>query len=194
MPRTKQFKEEEVLQKAIELFWKQGFHATSMDKLVKTLGISRASLYDTFGSKKQLFLKAFQLYRQQNNQLINQFLSEQPTVKEGIYNLFLHAISDTLQDKENKGCFVVNCTTELLPNDQDLLMVLSENRKGFIDFFKDYLQQGVDNGEISKEKDLDGLAGFLFTLYSGLKVIGKTQPSASELKAYISAGLVALNS
>ena len=55
MARSKQFNTEEVLEKAIRLFWKQGFHATSMEDLVSTLGINRASMYNTFGSKQVLF-------------------------------------------------------------------------------------------------------------------------------------------
>ena len=59
MPRTKQFNEEEILKKAMELFWEKGFHATSIQDLVAHLGINRASLYDTFGGKEELFKKAF---------------------------------------------------------------------------------------------------------------------------------------
>ena len=49
------FNEDEVLIKAMELFWNKGYHATSIQDLVSNLGINRASLYDTFGGKKELF-------------------------------------------------------------------------------------------------------------------------------------------
>ncbi|MEL6975424.1 MAG: helix-turn-helix domain-containing protein, partial [Bacteroidota bacterium] len=65
MPRTKQFDEKEVLKKAMELFWEKGFHATSIQDLVSHLGINRASLYDTFGGKDELFNTAFESYRHQ---------------------------------------------------------------------------------------------------------------------------------
>ena len=63
MPRIKTFDENEVLVKAMNLFWKQGYSATSVQDLVSHLGINRASLYDTFGDKEQLFKKSFALYR-----------------------------------------------------------------------------------------------------------------------------------
>ena len=59
MARKKQFEEHEILTKATDLFWKQGFHATSIQDLVNHLKINRASLYDTFGGKEELFNKAF---------------------------------------------------------------------------------------------------------------------------------------
>ena len=64
MPRTKQFDEKEVLKNAMELFWEKGFHATSIQDLVSHLGINRASLYDTYGGKDELFNTAFETYRQ----------------------------------------------------------------------------------------------------------------------------------
>ena len=66
MPRVKLFDQNEVLTKAMNLFWKQGYAATSVQDLVQHLGINRASLYDTFGDKDQLFKKSFELYRKQN--------------------------------------------------------------------------------------------------------------------------------
>ena len=60
MPRTKNFDPAEVLEKAKNLFWEKGYYATSMQDLVDTLGINRASMYDTYGGKDQLFAKALE--------------------------------------------------------------------------------------------------------------------------------------
>ena len=56
MPKTKQFDEAEVLEKAKELFTEKGYNGTSMDDLVQVTGLSRSSIYDTFGDKHGLFL------------------------------------------------------------------------------------------------------------------------------------------
>ena len=77
MPRTKAFDEQEVLEKAMELFWKKGYYATSIQDLVNHLGINRASLYDTFGGKKKLFLHTFSHYRTVNTQGVKDFLEGQ---------------------------------------------------------------------------------------------------------------------
>ena len=65
------------------LFWRNGFHATSMQDLVSYLGINRASIYDTYGGKKELFDKAFEHYRTTNRKQLLDFLESQESVKEG---------------------------------------------------------------------------------------------------------------
>ena len=58
MSRNKAFNEEEVIDKAVKVFWAKGYEATSMQDLIDAMGIQRGSLYATFGSKQQLFLKS----------------------------------------------------------------------------------------------------------------------------------------
>ncbi len=192
MPRTKAFKEEEVLEKAIELFWKHGYHATSIDQLVQHLGVNRASLYNTFGGKRALFEKAFQRYRQKNGQLIMAFLNTESDVKVGVRKLFERAVEESLQDKEAKGCFVVNATTELIPGDDAILPLLCENQQGFVEGLSAYLSQGQANGSLAKSKDVEAIAQFLFTLYSGLKVVSKIERDRSNLMKMVQTALQVL--
>lgn len=193
MPRVKLFKEEEALQKAIQLFSMKGYHATSMQDLVDTLGINRASLYDTFGSKEALFEKAFALYKKENRQRIVHFLEQQPSVKEGISKLFEYAVEESVADKEAKGCLAVNTTTELIPGDQKICSQLSENKADFEKIFYDYLISGIEKGEIPRDKDVKAVAAFLFAFYNGIKVVGKINPNKEELMASVKAGLAVLD-
>ena len=68
MPRTKDFDEHEVLDRAVELFWDRGYEATSVADLEKHLGVGRQSLYNTFGDKRELFLRSLSRYASQNKQ------------------------------------------------------------------------------------------------------------------------------
>jgi TetR/AcrR family transcriptional repressor of nem operon len=61
--RPKEFDTPEVLQRAMELFWRQGYAAVSLPELLRAMGISRQSLYDTFGSKRELYIGAIEHYR-----------------------------------------------------------------------------------------------------------------------------------
>ena len=193
MPRTKQFDQEEVLQKAMELFWKQGYSATSMQELVDYLGINRASLYDTFGGKQALFERALQRYRENNSAAILRFLSSHSSVKEGIFRLFADAVNESVEDMHTKGCFVVNTTTALLPGDEKTRGMLAENKAQFEAIFYNHLQRGVEQGEIAADKDLSALASFLFTLYNGIKVVAKVEPDQEKLLSTVKAGLRSLD-
>ena len=192
MPRVKQFSEAEVLEKGMELFWKQGFHATSIQNLVDHLGINRASLYDTFGGKKAFFQKAFALYRNSNKQRIEEFLANYPSVKEGLRYLLLSSIEQVVNNQEDYGCLTINCTVELLPHDKDMLSVLQENKAEFEAVFYHYLLSGVQNGEISKNKDLKAIASYFYTFYGGLKVMTKVEKSRQKLEDVIQVGLSVL--
>jgi TetR/AcrR family transcriptional repressor of nem operon len=193
MPRTKQFSEQEILQKAMELFWKQGYYATSIQNLVDHLGINRASLYDTFGGKKELFDKAFQQYRASNTQGFTKFLDAQSGVKEGLRALFYKAIRETVEDRDRKGCFVVNATIELTPDDQEMHTVLQRNKKVFEDLFYQFLLKGEASGEIPPGKDLSAIAGLLFTIYNGINIIGKIESDPDRLANSVEIALNLLN-
>jgi len=179
MPRGKLFDETEVLEKAMNLFWKKGYYATSIQDLVNHLGINRASLYDTYGGKKKLFESAFNHYKDSNTNIIKQFLSTQPDVKVGFKKLFKMAIKQSRTDTESKGCMVVNTTIEFIPNEQDFLPLIVDNKKQFVRIFQEYLKLGVEKGQISKDKNLAAIATLFFTFYNGLRVVTKIDFNAN---------------
>jgi TetR/AcrR family transcriptional repressor of nem operon len=181
MPRIKLFDKKEVLTKAMNLFWKQGYSATSVQDLVSHLGINRASLYDTFGDKEKLFKKSFELYRKQSIDRICELFENQPNVKEGFSILFSGAINKALLDKDRKGCFAVNNTTELVPNNESCQDILSRNKQNFENLFYEYLKKGQKKGQLKECKDLKSLASFLFVIYNGILVVSKLQTDKKEL-------------
>lgn len=193
MARTKAFDEKETLLKAMELFWKKGFHATSMQDLVDHLGINRASLYDTYGGKQQLFDNAFSLYRKQSESSMQAFLGQQKSVKIGLYNLFERSVDEAVRDPEHKGCFVVNTTAELSPGDEYMRSLLEENRNRIEGIFRSYLEKGVASGEIESGKNVDDIAGLIFTLYNGINILSKIQPDKNKLMSTVKTGLAVLD-
>lgn len=185
MPRVKLFNEDEVLEKAMIIFWKKGYHNTSIQDLVGFLGINRASLYDTFGGKKQLFDNAFALYRGKGDKMQEELLKTDKSTKEAIKNIFQQIIILDLSDSDNKGCFVANTTTEMLPEDVQLQKIITTHKKNMEKFFLKLLKVGVERGEIPKKKDLKALASLFYTVTTGFRVISKTKPSKKESFASI---------
>ncbi len=193
MPRTKQFDEKEVLKKAMELFWEKGFHATSMQDLVSGLGINRASLYDTFGGKRALFEKAFSLYRNTNIEVVEDLLRSESKIKEGFRKLFDLAIEQTVNDSAQKGCFVVNTATEMIPGDGALLNTLLSNKAKAEQIFADYIQMGIEKEQIDHSKNAQNMASFLFTLYNGFRVVAKIDADPEKLRNMVEVGLEVLD-
>lgn len=193
MPRVKQFDEAEILNKAMELFWEKGFHATSMQDLVSHLGINRASLYDTFGSKEALFQNAVEHYIEVSGSCIRTLFAEENDVRVGLKKLFDMAINESLCDLSKKGCFVVNTTTELIPGDEAIQEMLQKNRENMEAVFVDYIQKGIDKGQIDASKNAQDVGLMFFGLYNGLRVLAKVDPTSESLKKMATAGLSILN-
>lgn len=192
MPRTKQFNEAEVLEKAKNLFWKQGFHATSVQDLVNHLGINRASIYDTFGGKNQLYEAALLAYREENFDYLKKRLASFDSIKKGFHQLFSEAVKESLEDRDKKGCFVVNCTTEYLPKHAHILVDLLDNKANFQQIVAQTLQRGIDEKEFDKSLDTQATAAYLYTFFSGLKVISKVEKNHQQIEKIITIGLAVL--
>ncbi|WP_026777017.1 TetR/AcrR family transcriptional regulator [Polaribacter sp. Hel_I_88] len=193
MPRVKLFDEKLVLEKAMNLFWQQGYAATSINDLVSNLGINRASIYDTFGDKEKLFKKSFELYRKTNIEGLNDFFKNRTNVKNGFLELFENAINETLNDTNHKGCFVVNTTTELIPNDESLKNIIAKNKNDVENIFYNYLKKGREKGQLQNNQNLKALASLLFMLYAGIKVVSKVNPQEKEMKDSIALAMSLLN-
>lgn len=174
MARTKDFNEDEVLTKAICLFWHKGYNGTSMQDLVDGLGISRSSLYDTYGDKHSLFIKALERYKEAGaNQLCGIINSDLPA-KEAVKKLFEFVTRTLLDDAQHKGCFMVNTEVEIAPHDEKVAAIICQNEQQVEDAFYKAIKKGQESGEISPEKDARALARFIFNTVKGLRVTAKS--------------------
>ncbi|HHP7242045.1 MAG TPA: TetR family transcriptional regulator C-terminal domain-containing protein [Cyclobacteriaceae bacterium] len=99
------------------------------------------------------------------------------------------AVDEAVQDKDLKGCFVVNTITELIPDNSKILDRLEENQQSFENIIYDYLKKGQGSGQLSTDLDLKPLATLLFTIYNGIKVVSKVHPDKNELLASVNLAL-----
>ena len=182
MARSKAFNEEEVLDKAVAVFWAKGYEATSMQDLVEAMGIQRGSLYATFGSKQQLFLQSLERY---GKVVVKQFLDileSKASAIESIELFFAQLVEHLLTAGPLRSCLVTNSAIERGLRDeatkQQVLHLLNALEMGF---YKT-LERAQKNGEISKELDLNKLANFLTSNMQGLLVMGKVCSERSVLE------------
>lgn len=182
MARTKSFNESEVLEKALNLFWTKGFNATSIQDLVDHLGINRASLYDTWGDKQNLYMESLKLYRKGTSSWLLSLVRSNKPAKQIIQEFLNYAIEDSIADKEQKGCFLVNSTTELANQDQSINGLVKENRETVIKVLTAIIDEGKQDGEITSHRSSHDLATYLFGIINGIRVMGQTQIEASALK------------
>lgn len=174
MARTKDFDEDEVLSKAVNLFWLKGYNATSMQDLVDGLGISRSSLYDTYGDKHTLFIKALETYQRENSGSICNIVNSDLPAKEAVRKLLEMIIGELTSDQSHKGCFMVNAEVEVAPHDPEVSKLICANDQQVEDTFYKVIKKGQENGGIKNTKDARALARFIFNTVKGIRVTAKS--------------------
>ena len=174
MARTKDFDEEAVLDKAIQLFWNKGFNATSMQDLVDGLGISRSSMYATYGDKHSLFLAALERYKVKANAIMADITDNTESSKEAVKKLVTLTTSELIKDKQHKGCFLVNTAVEIAPHDPEVNACICQNDKDIESFFYKAIKKGQASGEIPTKHNARALARFIFNTVKGIRVAAKS--------------------
>jgi TetR/AcrR family transcriptional repressor of nem operon len=179
MARTKDFDEEQVLTRAMNLFWSRGYNTTSMEDLVSGLGISRSSLYDTYTDKHSLFIKALENYQQIGFEKMQETANHPGPAKETIKKLLEMVPDGLLAGKHKQGCFMMNAAVEVAPHDKTVNNMVRNNDQQMEDIFYQVIQKGKNNGEIKNQRDAGALAKFFFNTVKGMQVTAKSNPDKS---------------
>jgi len=170
MARTKGFNQEEVLDKAVQLFWTNGYNATSANDLVKELGLSRSSLYDTYGDKRTLFINSLKRYRETIVLEMLHMIDNSTNIKHTIKEVFRLTIEQDIEAKIPKGCFVVNSAIELSSNDTEIAEIVKLNQIEFEETLEKAILKGQKEGSISNTQNATYLAKFLYNSIVGIRV------------------------
>ena len=179
MGRTKDFDENEVLVKAVNIFWLKGYNGTSMQDLVDGLGISRSSLYDTYGDKHTLFIKALESYQCSASVQVSKIIDNASSAKKAVEQLLEFVIAGLLNDNERKGCFMLNAEVEIAPYNQDVNDLICRNDQQLELVFYSLIQKGQSNGEIANRQDARALARFIFNNVKGIRISAKSVTDSS---------------
>jgi TetR/AcrR family transcriptional repressor of nem operon len=193
MARTKDFDEREVLKKAVNLFWLKGYNATSMQDLIDGLGISRSSLYDTYGDKHTLFIKALESYQSESSENVCGIMSNSQSAKKTIKQLLEFIVNGLISDKTQKGCFMVNAEVEVAPHDHQVSQMICANDQQLEDAFYAVIKNGQENGEIASVQDARALARFTFNTIKGIRVTAKSTTDKAVFKDIIDMAISVLD-
>jgi TetR/AcrR family transcriptional regulator, transcriptional repressor for nem operon len=193
MPRIKAFDETEIIEKAKNLFQLKGYEGTSMQDLIDTLGISRSSLYDTFGDKHQLYLKTLNAYCQDNAYALVAKAENIENPLAFIQDIFTSIIEQSKKDIEKKGCYVVNAIVEFSERNTDVTEIVDASNKAFEKMLEKLIAKAQIKKQIASDKNPKQISKFLFTTIYGLRVSSKTNASIKELKDVAAMALSVLN-
>lgn len=188
MGRPRQFDEQTVLERAMNLFWEKGFQATSMQDLVAELGINRASLYTTFGDKEQLYQQSLEHYLASNGEHVQSlFQANNHDIKKGLKAWLLGSYKPEKNRLEPSGCFLVSATSEMSCFEEQgtLYELITANTENFIKGLTAYFEHGQESGQIGRDKDPVVLAKTTLTFYYGIQGMEKVITESEEVEKIV---------
>ncbi|MDF2535866.1 MAG: TetR family transcriptional regulator [Bacillales bacterium] len=192
MARKREFDEDEALKQAMQLFWVQGYEKTSMEDLVNQMGVHRKSIYDTFGNKHELFIKALEHYKTSIGQQMLLYIANKESALDKMKALFDFSIRSN--EELAKGCLVVNTAVELSLHDEVIAQIVRTNFNETEKVIYQLLQLGQTTGEFSSKLDLAVTTQFIHNALIGIRVQLKTTDGQPKLQPIIDMTLQVLKS
>lgn len=192
MARPREFDEETVLDAAIHCFWTQGYEAASVRVLAERTGLTTASLYNAFGDKRALYLRALDHYVENGvTARIRRCRALPP--RQAVEAFFTEVVERSLADPERKGCLLVNTAIDVAPRDPGLQAAVAEVLGRVEGFFRDSVAAGQADGSIGRAIPADDLARHLLAVFMGIRVLSRVRPEPGLIRGALAPALALLD-
>lgn len=174
MGRPKNFDPEVAIAQAMETFWTKGYAETSPADLAEATGVAKGSLYHAFGSKRELFDKALDLYDRAGAEMTEELLARPGTAKERIRGYLRFLVDMDLAGPVRRGCLAANTALELGGRDDDATRVVRRTEERTIELLTARIEQGQRDGDVDPKLNAREQAQFLMNTIMGLRIMAKT--------------------
>ncbi len=189
--RPKEFDEQIALERAMEVFWSHGYEATSVQDLLDAMGISRGSMYDTFGDKHALFSAAIEHYKRTVTSGIEKMLSAPGSPMAAIRRC-LTRLADYPRKGPCRGCMATSAAVELAQHDPEVCNAVQGILRRVEKAFHGALERAIKAGELHRRADTLAQARFLTGTAQGLSVMGKASASRATMRDIVEVACGAL--
>src|SRR5215472_1900661 len=192
MPRPATFNAEIVLERAMLLFWTQGYAGTSIQDLVDGTELLRGSLYHSFGDKRSLYIQTLRRYGHiALKQTFAVWNPEEPVLSN--VRAVLMQIVEMPDAEKRRGNMICNCIVEVVPHDPEIATVVEGILHEFKQAFRDLLEQARQAGQLDAHTNTTALARYLVSSLQGLCVTAKGGASRAELLDIVELTLAAVH-
>src|SRR5262249_44052855 len=181
--RPRSFQQDAVLDRAMTLFWRQGYEPTSMSDLSRATGLNAPSIYAAFGNKERLFLRVLDHYVKTRKAAIEQILETAPTAREAMRELLMKAARRYTSPEHPPGCLVALAATGASPEARMIQKTVRHRRRIREEMLRARIQKGIDAGELPHGTRAGPLAKFFSTVFHGMALQAADGASRAELEA-----------
>lgn len=181
MPCHKQFDVDETLRKAGDLFWTQGYQATSMSDLLATMGIQKGSFYNAYGSKHEVYLRALEQYVETVSEDARRLVDG----KSPLESLRAHLESihqSCLGPAGHRGCMVLNCALELAYDDPQAQSIVGRALARHEAVLRDLIHAGQRVGEIDAGVEVEPTVKSLMSMIMGMRIYSRSGSDPDAVK------------
>jgi len=179
--RPRSFDRDQALERAMHVFWRQGYEATSVNDLTRAMQINPPSLYAAFGDKERLYLEALARYQQRRVESMAKWFDEEPTAKAAVRRLLTEAARELARAGAPRGSMLVlsamQCSSDALQGK------LAERRASVRALLKARIDRGLLEGELARGTDTDALVDFYSAVFQGMSVQARGGASRKRLAA-----------
>jgi TetR/AcrR family transcriptional regulator, transcriptional repressor for nem operon len=190
MPRPTSQTADSIVDASMRHFWRRGYYATSMDKLVEAIGASRHAIYNNVGSKHEIYRKGFSAYQRLVVSPAFASVEQSGAGLDAIEDFFEYQIAAAEADGlPGPGCLVANATTETAPHDPNIGREVAAHHARLKAGFTNALK---NEESLLSQSEIVSLADFLVTSAQGLWSMSRTATSAAPLRAYAATLLLLL--
>lgn len=179
--RPRAFDIEESLEKALEVFWRNGYDGTSLSDLTEAMGINKPSLYATFGNKEQLFLKAIEFYESRPCAFFMPAL-EKPTAYQVAEHMLFGAAHNMADKNHPQGCVIVQGALACSESAAKVREVLIDRRLDAEQQLCARFLRAQQEGDLPADVDATVLARYLGTVLQGMAVQANNGASSEQLR------------
>ncbi len=183
MPWEKNFNIDDALEKAMGIFWSRGYEATSMQDLVHGMGLNRGSIYDTFESKRALFIAALKRYDRKCRHAWLCDLENTHPPRKAIRRLFDEWLEVISHDSSRRGCFLTNTALEVAAHDDEIGAIVAASQKETEKFFYRVIKAGQKTGEIAPDLHAKDISRALLAALIGLLVLARSRPERALMRS-----------
>jgi TetR/AcrR family transcriptional regulator, transcriptional repressor for nem operon len=181
MARPKEFDQEKALRKAVRLYSQKGFAATSTDELMRVMDLGRQSMYDTFGDKRTLFLRALEMYVTESVQSIAVELKRHGSAL-SVVRTAIVTFAERKDLSSAQGCMGLNAISEFGQRDADVMRIIGNAARAQRRTLMDVFARAKIQGELGSNADLDAMADFFESTLVGIRMAAKAGKSRQALR------------
>ncbi len=172
--RPREFDPDEVVDRAMNVFWSNGYHGTSLPDLLKATKLSRGSLYAAYGDKRGIFLLALDRYIEQSLARLDEELDPRRGALESLRTCLSGYIERTTGAAGRRGCFVVATAMELAGQDPEISNRLGRFFKAAEARLTSAVARAAAEAGLTRQIDPGSVARLMLSMVEGLRVIAKT--------------------